>query len=118
MARIEDKSTSVPKSFRGKSRFTYHFGYPVVVNDEEITEDFYKKTLKVLPESDVVFLKKPTMVGEDFSYYLKEVRGTYFFLSSKGKKPYPHHNPKFDIDESVLWKGVLSISNYIMETLG
>ena len=116
--RMEEVSTYIARSFRGESRFTYHFGYPVVVNDEEITEDFYKKTLKVLPESDVVFLKKPTMVGEDFSYYLKEVKGTYFFLSSKGKNPYPHHNPKFDIDESVLWKGVLSISNYIMETLG
>lgn len=116
--RMEEVATHIAEGFRGEAKFTYHFGYPVVVNDEEITEDFYRKSLKVLSGDEVVFLKKPTMVGEDFSYYLKETRGTYVFLSSKKKNHFPHHNSKFDIDESVLWKGVLAISNYLIETLG
>jgi amidohydrolase len=36
------------------------------------------------------------------------VPGAYFFLGSYNpeKGPmYPHHHPKFDIDESVLWIG-------------
>ncbi len=42
------------------------------------------------------------------SYFLNEVEGTYFYLCNPGEiegEEYPHHNPKFDIDESEMWKG-------------
>ena len=45
------------------------------------------------------------MGGEDYSYYLQEVKGTYFFTGAQpenSNNPYPHHHPKFDIDEKAL----------------
>ena len=49
---------------------------------------------------------KPSMGGEDFSYYLKHVPGAMFFLGgAKGKKETIHHNACFNIDESALIKG-------------
>lgn len=48
------------------------------------------------------------MVGEDMSYFLQEVPGTFFFLSNPREvegEIYPHHNPRFDIDEDLLWMG-------------
>ncbi len=45
------------------------------------------------------------MVGEDFSHYLK-VRPGAFFLTGCGNSEkgtdYPHHSPKFDIDEKAM----------------
>jgi len=50
----------------------------------------------------------PNMGSEDFSCYQKEAPGVFWFLSSATPEKntcIPHHNPRFDIDEDVLWKG-------------
>jgi amidohydrolase len=39
------------------------------------------------------------------SYFLAEVPGCYFFVGSRNEEKgfvYPHHSPKFDIDEDAL----------------
>ncbi|MCX8095318.1 MAG: M20 family metallopeptidase [Caldisericia bacterium] len=116
--RMEEIISNITKSFRGNYKFEYHFGYPVVVNDPELTDRFYEITKMVVDENKIKFLKKPTMVGEDFSYYTKNIPGLYIFLSSKKvENPYPHHNTKFDIDERVLPIGTLAISNFIINYL-
>ena len=48
------------------------------------------------------------MGGEDFAYYLKELPGAFMFLSSSNPAKgtdVAHHNPKFNVDEDVLWEG-------------
>jgi amidohydrolase len=50
-----------------------------------------------------------TMGGEDMSYFLERVPGCYFFLGTRNSErglAYPHHSPRFDIDESALPVGV------------
>ena len=49
----------------------------------------------------------PSMGSEDFSCYQKEIPGVFWFLSSASddRTRIPHHNPRFDIDETILWKG-------------
>ncbi len=45
------------------------------------------------------------MGGEDFSHYLNEVPGTFFFTGAGNPEKnaiYPHHHPKFDIDEDAM----------------
>jgi metal-dependent amidase/aminoacylase/carboxypeptidase family protein len=45
------------------------------------------------------------MIAEDFGYYLQHVKGTFFFtgaMPANEKHAYPHHHPKFDIDEKSL----------------
>ncbi len=42
------------------------------------------------------------MGGEDFSYYLQKVPGAFFFTGAGNEQEgitYPHHHPKFTIDE-------------------
>ena len=50
-------------------------------------------------------IAEPTLGGEDVAYFLEMVPGTFFAHGScnpeKGQI-YPHHNPKFDIDEDTL----------------
>ena len=78
--------------------------YPAVINDEE-TVDAIKS---ILQDVGQVVNMDQTMVGEDFSFYLQEVKGVFITLGIKNKPKgviYPHHHPKFNVDESVLWKG-------------
>ncbi len=77
-----------------------------VINSKEAVE-IVKSTLKSL---NFEFKEAtPSMGGEDFSYYLERVPGAFMFLGirneSKGITS-PHHSPTFDVDESILEKGV------------
>jgi len=49
------------------------------------------------------------MAGEDFSDYLQHAPGAFTFVGINNPEvdsDYPHHHPKFTIDEAVLSTGV------------
>lgn len=47
------------------------------------------------------------MGAEDFGYYLKEKTGAFINVGMKGEKSaYPHHHPKFDVDEDTIPTGL------------
>ncbi len=82
---------------------------PPLINPVEFTKFFADSANEIISDDDLVELTEPVMGGEDMAYFLKEVPGTFFFLSSPNKvdgEYYSHHHPKFDIDESVFWKGI------------
>jgi amidohydrolase len=84
--------------------FNYDRGYPVLINHKEETE-FVMNVAETIPEVRRIKETEPIMGGEDYSYYLQEVKGTYFFTGAQpenSNNPYPHHHPKFDIDEKAL----------------
>ncbi|WP_428908191.1 M20 family metallopeptidase [Niallia sp. Krafla_26] len=84
--------------------YTYTRGYPATVNHKEETE-FLAQVAKMAPAVDSVKEYPPQMGGEDFSYYLQHVKGTFFFTGAQKadrESSYPHHHPKFDIDEKAL----------------
>jgi amidohydrolase len=85
-------------------RFRYERGYPPVVNHPEETE-FVAAIAQNIPGVTEVRELPPQMAGEDFSYYLQHIKGTFFFtgaLHPDWEFAYPHHHPKFDIDERAL----------------
>ena len=54
---------------------------------------------------NVVDVAEPTMGGEDMSYYLEKVPGTFIAIGTGNKEKgtaYPNHHPKFTVDEDVL----------------
>ena len=62
--------------------------------------------------------EEPVMGGEDFSYFLQNVPGAMFLLgASKSSRPTPHHNATFDIDESVLIRGVEFLCRFTVDHL-
>ena len=73
--------------------------YPVLVNDHATTE----KVIKELSSSKVATVHevKANTASEDFAYYAQERPSTYLFVGAKPKSglAYPHHHPKFDIEE-------------------
>lgn len=86
--------------------YTYDFvrGYPAVVNHAEETE-FLISCAQEVPGVNNIEESELQMGGEDFAYYLQKVPGTFFFTGAKpiGEETgYPHHHPKFDIDENAM----------------
>ena len=84
--------------------YTYTRGYPTTVNHEEET-NFVASLAPSVPGVEQVKETEPIMGGEDFSYYLQNIKGTFFFTGAKSPEnedAYPHHHPKFDIDERAL----------------
>lgn len=110
--RIGEIAKGISETMRGSYEYDYTFGYPPVVNNEEFTKGFVESAKKIIPEEDIFPMKKPVMGGEDMAYFLEKVPGTFFFLNNPKEVDgvcYPHHNPKFDIDESLLSKGAALI---------
>lgn len=86
----------------------YHEGVHPVVNDKKVA-CVIEETVCELWGDEALTLMKPNMGSEDFSAFLKKAPGTYFFTGAGNKEKgtdYPHHHPRFDIDESALLNGV------------
>ncbi|WP_028781968.1 M20 metallopeptidase family protein [Thalassobacillus devorans] len=89
-------------SYDADYQFDYYKGYPPVINHADEAE----LILKHAPEADETLTARetaPSMAGEDFAYYLQEKPGAFYFTGARIEgHAYPHHHPKFDIDERAL----------------
>ncbi|MDM5187163.1 amidohydrolase [Bacillus sp. DX4.1] len=106
--RIEKITKSITEAYGASYTFSYEYGYRPVVNDEQITKHVERAALQLYGREKVVRLQ-PTMAGEDFSAFLQKAPGTFFFIGAGNKEKgivYPHHHPRFTIDEDALPIGV------------
>jgi amidohydrolase len=76
-------------------------GYPPVVNDPLITAITRRAAEEVVPAGDI-WEAEPMMGAEDFAILAQEAPGAFLWLGAALPDPREHHNPRFDIDESVL----------------
>ncbi|TCP23737.1 amidohydrolase [Scopulibacillus darangshiensis] len=94
----------------------YTRGYPPVVNHPGETQRVEALAKMLVAPEDVLHLPA-SMGGEDFAYYLQKVPGTFFNVGGASDQVgpiYPHHHPKFDVDErSMLLIGKLFISSVL-----
>ena len=85
-----------------------------VVNDKGL----YEKLKEAVSSSDFTFQEVyPTTISEDFSFFSEEVPGLYFFIGIRNEKKgiiYPHHHPRFNIDEDMLLPSVLLLKEFVL----
>ncbi len=91
---------------------------PPTVNSPEMA-DFARKVARKygLRYGEV----PPTMGAEDFSFYLQRVPGAFLALGIYNEEKgivHPHHHPKFDVDEDVLYLGTAMEVALALEFLG
>ncbi len=97
----------IAKAFDVKLKLEYTQDYPVLYNDPDMTNlamQGVKEIQKYAPEIKEVTTTTPLSASEDASHYLRKVPGAYFYVgaSQVDKETYPHHNPKFDLNEDSL----------------
>lgn len=107
--RIGEISAATAAAFGGSVDYEMIWGAPPVINDPEMAALAADCAKLVVGEDKVVTkVPAPNMGGEDFAYYLEKVPGAFMFLSSSNPEKHTdvsHHNPKFNVDEDVLWIG-------------
>ena len=101
---IRSMVQGITNGFHANYKIDYLRGYPALFNHEKETDIVRELFSEVFNEGNVVELA-PSMGAEDFAYYLLERPGTFFSVGSQNediRTHYPHHHPKFDIDERAL----------------
>ncbi|MNJ55229.1 putative hydrolase YxeP [compost metagenome] len=81
----------------------YMTGYPSLVNDE----GEYKRFLSVAANTVGLTAEQSSQImpAEDFAYYLQRIPGCFMLVGAGNPQKnatYPHHHPKFDIDEDAM----------------
>jgi len=105
-SRIEKMAAGICTAFGASASNEYLFGYPMLVNNEEMTRLAMRVAQETLGPETVITLERPMMGGEDFAYFLEKVPGAFVFLGT-GSVEYHHplHHPCFDMNEEILVKG-------------
>lgn len=94
----------VTEGYGASFELDYLHGYPTLNNPEAETEVIRTLFSDLFGEDHVVPFNTG-MGAEDFSYFLEAKPGNYFRVGSRNEDErthYPHHHPRFDIDERAL----------------
>lgn len=113
--RMKEVIEGVSKSFGADIKLNYKDGYPPTVNHRSQVEKVLEAASSVVASG----AKNPylSMGGEDFSYYLQNKPGCFFFVGSAPNEneilSTPHHCSHFNIDERALLIGASVYLNLI-----
>jgi len=97
----------------------YEYGYRAVINDQEVTEILKETVLETFGEEALAMIK-PDMGGDDFSAFQQKAPGCYYYIGAGNLEKgiiYPHHHPKFTIDEDALEQGVKLVVQAVFKFL-
>ena len=118
--RMEEVVQGVARSFEMDYQYEFEYGYPVLINDPEMSRLVASACSKGIGKENVEVLM-PSMGAEDFAYYLEKIPGSFFRLGIRNEKKgiiHPYHSSLFDIDEEVLPFGVEMFVRIIDQYLG
>jgi len=107
--RLEQVVKSTCEAHGATFEYEYNFDYDITANNPEMADLVIKSAGDLGFGADVLAQPSAVMGSEDMSFFLNEVPGAFFFLSSVVQQEgqvFGHHHPKFMLDESVFCKGV------------
>ena len=112
---------SVAAAYRVEVELSFQVGNHLLSNNPEMAATMREVAAEVLGDPNKVTTKIRTMAGEDFSDYLVHAPGSFAFVgiadADKGTD-YPHHHPKFNIDEDSLAIGVELHVRTVLKLIG
>lgn len=94
-------------------------GYPILINDDDMTAFFTNVIGKNMPLSDLIE-QGPTFGSEDMSFFLQKIPGMHYWLGcarASMERPAMLHSPEFDPDEEVMPLGVEIMIRLVEEFL-
>ncbi len=107
--KIKEIIKGVTMSHGASYNLEYRNMYSPLINNDYYTDIVKNIAQTIVGKENVDFIEKPTMGGEDFAYFLKEVPGTFFLLGGRNEDKgitASNHNPNFNFDEDILKTGV------------
>jgi len=118
--RMQEMAVSFVKGMGGKCTFEIRKGYPVLINDEELTREMCDHAENFLGKDKVVDLDL-WMAAEDFAFYSQQIPGCYYRLGVGNEAngiTSGLHTPTFNIDEQSLETGSGLMAYLALKSLG
>ncbi|MGY6528365.1 MAG: M20 family metallopeptidase [Cyanobacterium sp.] len=102
----------VCEMYGAKAEVNYKYCLPSVQNDHDLTKILEKSALEAFGEDKVISIPEPSLGAEDFAVYLEHAPGAMFRLGvgKEGQHNYPLHHPRFVLDESAIFTGVVMMA--------
>ncbi len=109
---IESIVANVCQMYGARYEVNYRRGVPSVQNDLALTQILEASAKEAWGNDRVQILPESSMGAEDFSMYLEHAPGTMFRLGVgfKDKSNYPLHHPQFEVNESAIITGVVTLA--------
>ncbi len=110
---IEQIVSSICQSYGASYQLNYRPGVPSVQNDAALTQLLQAAAEEAWGGDRVQVLTEPSLGSEDFSMYLEHAPGMMFRLGVGFKDRavnYPLHHPQFEVDESAILTGVVTLA--------
>jgi amidohydrolase len=117
--RIGEIASGVANAMGATCHVEVFDGCPPCVNDPSMAELVHKAAIDSVGEKDVDE-EYVTAGSDDMAYFLNTVPGCYFIVGTRNEEKgakYPHHHPRFNIDEDALPIGVEVMTRAAMEFL-
>jgi amidohydrolase len=102
--KVKDIAQGIAKGLGGRVEVDIRKGYPVLFNDEKLSQKARTHLADYMGEENIIDLDI-WMAAEDFAWYTHEVPGCFYRLGTRNEaKGITHglHTPWFDIDESAM----------------
>ena len=116
--RIREVASGVSTTLRCTVDIEWFEGTPAVVNDEAET-DLVARVAGTAQGVSEVKRSAQAMGGDDMALWLQQAKGAYFYVGARGgdETAYPHHHPRFDIDERSLPIAAEVLASGVVELL-
>ncbi len=104
--RMHDLCCGLGAAYGATVDLAYHYGYPATVNSHAPSVDALHAAARKVVGAGGAGVPYQTCGAEDFSYFLQQKPGAFFFVGAALPGPLrPHHKSVFDLDEAALAVG-------------
>lgn len=117
--RIRRIADGIAAAYRCTAETSFTSMYPTVINHPGVTAALVESAAEAVGAENVEE-SSLLMVSEDFSFFQEKVPGTFFFLGAGNREKetdYPHHSPRFNIDDDVLPIGMTVFARFVFAML-
>jgi amidohydrolase len=118
-AEVKRIARDVSRGLGARAEIEYRFFLPATVNDAAMTDLAWSVAEEVVGKRNVI-ASEPSMGGEDMSLALAAVPGVFAFVGGNdgtARTSYPHHHPKFDVNEACLEVGAGFLETFVRRYL-
>jgi amidohydrolase len=110
---IEQIVANICDTYGASCQVNYRQGVPSVQNDYALTQLLQSSAEEAWGSDRIQVLPESSLGAEDFSVYLEHAPGSMFRLGvglRERSVNYPLHHPQFEIDESAIITGVVTLA--------
>lgn len=116
---IEKIAKNIAEYHGGEVEFNLLGGVPCVYNHKK-SVDLAQDTVRRILGENALYDFEPLCASENFGFYTEKYQGLMAFVGAGNEEKgiiYPHHHPKFDIDEDALINGTMLYYQYAIDFL-